>query len=91
MPVDSLTVTVIVVDVPPFRLICGGRGWVVFCDYSSIEAICVKRFGYFQCMRSRPLAGGWGSVGPVVVCRKGVMALVRWRVHLGVGLACGGT
>ena len=42
-------------------------------------------------MRSSPLAGGWGSVGPVVVCRKGVMALVRWRVHLGVGLACGGT
>ena len=42
-------------------------------------------------MRSRPLAGGWGSVGPVVVCRKGVMALVRWRVHRGVGRACGGT
>ena len=33
----------------------------------------------FRCMRSRPLAGGGGSVGPVVVCRKGVMALVRWR------------
>ena len=48
MPVDSLTVTVIVVNVPPFRLICGGRGWVVFCDHPSVEAICVERFSYFS-------------------------------------------
>ena len=48
MPVDSFTVTVIVVNVPPFRLICGGRGWVVFCDHPSVEAICVERFSYFS-------------------------------------------